>query len=117
MLDSYGAAGSPINAFLEATKIDLDMVLQKPTNTIKHIDGILPQIQGQGLVKISVGSSHSSQDPVEWQTETIYDIESDYKVDVRINGRYFGIRIESTSSSDFWRLTGLDVDIKEVSGR
>lgn len=117
MGDTHGAAGSTINAFVEATKIDLDQVLGKATNNIKQIKGIMPQIEGQGTLNVSVGISNSPQDGVTWQSTTSYNIDSDHKIDVRSSGRYFALRIESTSASDYWRLTGLDIDVQEVAGR
>ena len=117
MNDTHAAGGGVINAFLEATKIDLDAVLGTATNTIKQINGILPQIEGQGFVDITVGVSNSPQGGVTWGLPTSYDIESGYKVDARYSGRYFAIRIESKSSADYWRLTGLDIDVSEVATR
>jgi len=117
MNDTHGAAGSNLLAHVEATKIDLDSVMQKSTNTIKQINGIMPQIEGQGVVNISIGISNSPQDGVSWQSQTAYNIETDHKIDVRSSGRYFALRIESQSPSDYWRITGLDIDISEVAGR
>ena len=117
MNDSHGAAGTTINAFLEATKIDLDNVLGKATNNVKQISGILPQIEGQGSVNIYVGTSNTPQDGISWGVANTYNIESDHKIDVRKSGRYFAFKIESISSSDFWRLTGLDIDVAEVAMR
>ena len=117
MNDTHAAAGEPILANLEATKIDLDQVLGKATNTIKQINGILPQIDGQGTVEISVGSSMSPQDGVTWGEPQTYDIESAYKIDVRSSGRYLALKVQSNSASDYWRLTGLDIDISEVAAR
>ena len=117
MAETHGAAGSTINAFVEATKIDLDEVIGKATNNIKQINGIMPQIEGQGTGNVSVGVSSSPQDGVTWQSTTSYNIETDHKIDVRSSGRYFALRIESTSASDYWRLTGLDIDVQEVAGR
>lgn len=117
MNDSHGAAGAAINSFVEATKIDFDTVLGTSNNTIKQINGILPQIEGQGTVNITVGVSNSPQDGVSWLPTKTYNVESDHKVDVRASGRYFALRVESTSASDYWTLTGLDIDINEVAGR
>jgi hypothetical protein len=114
---THGAAGNAVNSFVEATKIDLDSVIQKATNNIKQINGIMPQIEGQGSVNISVGVSNSPQDGVAWQSTTQYNIETDHKIDVRASGRYFALRIESQSASDYWRVTGLDIDINEVASR
>jgi hypothetical protein len=117
MNDSHGAAGSNINAYLEATKLDLDTVLGTATNTIKQINGIYPQIEGQGTLNISVGVSSSPQDGVTWKATKTYNIETDHKIDLRASGRYFALRIESTSDQNYWRLTGLDIDLKEVASR
>jgi predicted RNA-binding protein YlqC (UPF0109 family) len=117
MNDTYAANDTNIIATLEATKIDLDQVLGKATNTIKQINGILPQIEGQGTVEISVGSSMSPQDGVSWGAPQTYNIESSYKIDVRSSGRYLALKVESNSASDYWRLTGLDIDVSEVAAR
>jgi hypothetical protein len=117
MNDTHAAAGEPILANLEATKIDLDQVLGRATNTIKQINGILPQIDGQGTVQISVGSSMSPQGGVSWGEPQTYEIESSYKIDVRSSGRYLALKVQSNSASDYWRLTGLDIDISEVAAR
>lgn len=117
MNDTHGAAGSNINAFVEATKIDLDSVLGKATNNIKQLNGIMPQIEGTGTLNVSVGVSNAPQDGVTWKATKTYNIEADHKIDVRASGRYFAIRVESTSASDYWRLTGIDIDVNEVASR
>lgn len=118
MNSTHGVAGTSVmNSYLEATKIDLDTVLGSATDTIKQINGILPQIEGQGTVNVSVGVSSTPQSGVSWKATKTYNIETDHKIDVRASGRYFALRVESTSDEDYWRLTGLDIDIKEVAGR
>ena len=52
-----------------------------------------------------------------WQETKTFNIESDHKIDIRSSGRYFALRIESNTATDYWRLTGLDIDIQEVAGR
>ena len=66
---------------------------------------------------INVDTSHTPQDGILWGSPNSYDIESDHKIDVRSSGRYFALKVESTSASDYWRLTGLDIDINEVAAR
>ena len=115
--DTNGLSGSNMNAFVEATKIDLDQVLGKSTRNIKQLAGIMPQMEGTGTVRIEVGISDSPQDGIRWQVDKNFNVESDHKVDFRTSGRYFALRISSESASDFWRLTGLDIDIQEVASR
>lgn len=117
MSNSRGASGSNINSYLESTKIDLDVVLGKATNNIKQINGIMPQVRGQGIISVSLGVSESPTDSVSWQSTVSYNIDSDHKIDFRSSGRYFAIRFESTSNTDHWQLTGLDIDVAEVASR
>ncbi len=117
MMNTHSADGSALNAYLEATKIDLDQVLGKANNNIKQINGIMPQIQGTGSVEISVGTSLGPQDGISWKLPVTYNIETDNRIDLRASARYFALRVESNNASDYWRLTGLDIDIAEVAGR
>jgi hypothetical protein len=117
MNNSRGFSGSSVNCFLEATKIDLDTVLNTANNNIKQVMGIMPQIRGEGSVTIRVGYSNTPQDPVSWYSTNVFNIDQDHKIDVRTSGRYLALRFESNESSNFWNITGLDVDVREVSGR
>jgi hypothetical protein len=78
---------------------------------------IMPQIEGSGSIDISVGVSDAPQQGVAWQSKSTYNIESDHKIDVRASGRYLALRFESESAADTWRITGLDIDIREVASR
>nr|BAR33247.1 phage particle protein [uncultured Mediterranean phage uvMED] len=117
MNSSNGAAGTTINAYLEATKLDLDAVLGKATNTVKQINQIMPQMEGTGTVTFKLGTSMAPQDPIFWKSSHTYNIETDHKIDTRIAGRYFALRIESDNNNGAWQLTGLDMDIAEVAAR
>jgi len=113
--DTYGADGSALDAFIEASKLDLDAITGGSTATIKQINQILPQIEGSGAVTIRVGVSDSPQQGVQWIAERSYNIESDHKIDVRASGRYLALRFQSASSENWWKVTGLDIDIREVA--
>lgn len=115
--ETNGFGGNAITAFVEATKIDLDSITGSATNTIKQIMGIMPQIEGSGTLNISVGISNAPQQGVAWQSQTTYNVETDHKIDVRASGRYLALRFESESASDSWRITGLDIDVREVASR
>lgn len=115
--DTNGFGGSNITSFVEATKIDLDTITGSATDTMKQITSILPQIEGSGTINISVGISNAPQEGVAWQSVSTYNIESDYKIDVRATGRYLALRFESQSASDSWRITGLDLDIRQAARR
>lgn len=115
--DTYGADGGVLDSFVEASKLDLDAVTGGSTNTIKQINQILPQIEGSGIITIKVGVSDSPQAGVQWVASRDYNIEADHKIDVRASGRYLALRFESQSSEDWWKVTGLDIDIRQVAKR
>lgn len=117
MNSSSGAAGAGFTAFLESTKLDFDKVIGRATNSIKRIGQIFPQMEGTGSVTFTLGTSEGPQDAISWQTGHTYNIETDHKIDTRASGRYFALRIESTTNNTSWQLTGIDVDIDEVSAR
>ena len=112
-----GFNGSPFDAKLETTKIDLDNVLGTSNSTIKHIRGVLPQIKGSGVVLITVGVSDTPNDAVSWGYSKAYNIETDYKIDVRLSGRYLAFKFSSYSATDAWSISGMDIDVQEVASR
>ncbi|QDP52901.1 MAG: hypothetical protein Unbinned4512contig1001_39 [Prokaryotic dsDNA virus sp.] len=115
--NSRGFAGSNINSFVETTKVDLDNVLGTANNNIKQINGIMPQMKGEGNVVISVGFSNTPTDSTTWSQIKTYNLQSDHKIDVRISGRYLALRFESNENTNYWTLSGLDIDVKEVASR
>ena len=115
--ESYSAGGQSFTAFVEATKIDLDKVMQRSVQNVMQIKRILPQMNGVGKVTFKIGYSNAPQAPVTWKTVKEYDVENDYKVDTRVSGRYLAIRVESSSTEGYWQLGGFDLDVEEVSER
>lgn len=115
--NTNGFAGGAFLSFVEATKIDLDNITGSATNTIKQILGIMPQIEGNGYIDISVGVSDAPQQGVAWVSKSTYNIEKDHKIDVRASGRYLALRFESQSAENNWRITGLDIDVRQVAKR
>lgn len=115
--ETYGAVGAAYTSFVEASKIDLDKVLQRPVERVMQIKRIVPQIEGTGTVTFKVGWSNSPQSPVTWKTTKVFNVESDYKIDTRVSGRYLAIRVESADVAGYWQLGGFDLDVEEVSER
>lgn len=115
--ETYGANGQPYTAYVESTKIDLDAVLQRSTERVLQIKRILPQIKGAGIVTFKVGYSSGPQTPVTWKTTKTYNVETDYKIDTRVSGRYLALRVESSDVAGYWQLGGFDLDVEEVSER
>ena len=117
MNETYAASGTAYTAFVESSKIDLDAVLGRPTERLLQIRRIIPQISGNGTVTFRVGSSMSPQGPVTWKTTKEFRIESDYKIDTRVTGRYLALRIESTAPDGQWQIGGFDLEVDEVAER
>lgn len=115
--ETYGASGAGYIAFVEASKIDLDKVLNRSVDKLIQIKRIVPQINGTGTVTIKIGYSNSPQAAVTWKNEKTFAIESDWKVDTRVTGRYLALRVESNVVDGYWQLGGFDLDIEEVSER
>ena len=116
MNTSRGQAGQGFTAYLESTKLDFDSIFQS-TSTVKQIGQIYPQMEGAGSVTFQIGTSMTPQDAISWESQHTYNIDSDSKIDARASGRYFALRIESSSNDSSWQITGLDMDVKEVSAR
>lgn len=99
--------------FLERLKIDLDEEIpQYNVSLRKSLKTMFPQFQGSGLVSIRIGVSDTPQENPNWQAAQTYNLDTDYKLDMRATGRYLSLRIESLDDQDWkfenymWRLGG-----------
>lgn len=104
-------AGKPFFSYMEKTNISLDDDLN-----LKNITGITPHITGSGEAKIYIGSNNLSDGAVTWQGPYTYRIGQDFKVDCRVNGRYFGVRFEF-SSVGTWTLNGYTFEMTKPIGK
>lgn len=104
------------NFFIEKIGIDLDQTLKKPTKQWVFLNQVVPQIEGEGQVRITLGEHFSPMSPVNWRSPQTFNIGTDYKIDTRIKARYLAFRVESNSPG-FFRLTGWDFDLTPVDMR
>ena len=104
-------SGQPFFSYMEKTNISLDDDLN-----LKNVTGLTPHITGSGVAKIYIGSNNLSDGPVEWQGPYTYNIGKDFKVDCRVNGRYFGVRFEF-SSVGTWTLNGYTFELTKPIGK
>jgi len=102
--------GAGVSFKVERTGLDFDKLLQTPTNTIKYIRELLPQISGSGEVQITLGYSDSPEGAVTWDESMTYVIGTDYKVDFRSSGRYPAWRFEGDGEGSF-ELSGMDFNV------
>lgn len=109
--DVSSFAGVPFLSYIEKTNISLDDDIN-----LKNITGITPHITGTGEVKIYVGSNNLSDGPTTWNGPYTFQIGQDFKVDCRVNGRYFGVRFEFPSVGT-WALNGYTFELTKPIGR
>ncbi len=117
-VDVGGATSSvtPAEAVLERRDLDLDEYFGG-TNPIKYISMMLPQLVGEGTVRIQFGGRNVLNEPIIWQPERPYVIGQDYKFDLRLSARYPSFRIKQDASEGTFALDGFDLKVKAVSKR
>lgn len=112
--------GVDFYASIERKFIDLDEAKQTTDNVI-YLRKVLPQIGGQGMVRMMFGWSDSLNDQnIRWGKSQLYDLSSDYRLDTRVAGRYLHYRIgswpgvdgDAVPLSNSWQITGMDLDVE-----
>lgn len=116
--DVGGAASSVTPSEVRIERIDLDLdEAFNGTRPIKHISSFLPQVVGEGQLRIQFGGRNALGSQILWQPERTYDITSDYKFDVRISTRFPAIRILQDAADGTLALDGYDLIVKAESKR
>lgn len=104
-------------AFVERRGIDLDDPgLQLPLRSYKTIDCMFPLVESANAVRWLVGAADKPNDNPVWYSDRIFDPSADYKLDMRVSGRFLAYRIEMPGPLNF-RLSGFDAEVKAVSRR
>jgi len=104
-------------AYLERIGLDLD-TQGSDLSTYKNIRRLFPQsvMYASTPVTITVGGSNTPAGPQRWGTPLTFDPTAQYKVDVRIGGRYLSYRFEVDSLVDF-EVVGFDADVTSAGRR
>lgn len=97
-------AGTAFTAYVAREDIELDD--QRRTATITRI---YPIIDGSGTVNVYVGSQSVPRGAVDWNGPYAFVIGTDFKIDLRVHGRYHAIKFESTGNAS-WELSGYDIE-------
>lgn len=108
----FGGTTSP--AFVERVNLDFDDLGLTPDGN-KLITAIHPQIEGTGVIYISIGTADSPRQRPKWQAPVMFDAKKDYKADFREQGRYISIRFQSLDNNP-WSLYNYSIDIRERGG-
>ena len=123
-LPTYGIVNLPIEtetvkeAYIERTGIDLDEI-GTPVRSYKIITSMLPQSKfsdDAGTFTWQVGASDIATESVTWYFSQTFNPANDYKLDMKVAGRYLAYRISTESVEDF-SISGFDTEIKELSRR
>lgn len=104
-------------AWVERTGIDLDDPgLGLKLRTYKVINGIVPQIESSIPVRWRTGSADKPNDAPVWYSDREFDPHNDYKIDLRVAGRYLAYRVDVEGSEQF-KFSAFDADVAPLSHR
>ena len=101
--------GTNMTSYIERTGIDLD-----DPQSVKTVTAVYPQIDvsGDNSVNVYVGRQISTEQGITWQGPVSFNPNTQSKVSCRISGKYFGIKVESTTDMD-WKLHGVAFEVQQ----
>lgn len=106
-------------AFVERVGIDLDEASQ-PLSGYKVVTAIYPQVSTDNtddkIIQFAFGASDTPNQAPNYSQDANFNIETDYKIDVRAAGRYISYKLKVTGNRDF-SFTGFDMDVKSTGRR
>jgi hypothetical protein len=123
-LPSSGLVNLPLSpetlkeAFVERVGIDLDEGGSSIRN-YKMVTTILPQSSfdsSTASFKWQVGAADLPNNPVVWYSTQVFNPSTDYKLDMKVAGRYLAYKV-STNDFENFKFSGFDVDLKQISRR
>ena len=96
-----------MSAYIERSGYDLG-----DPQAVKFVSAVYPQIEvsGNNAVNVYVGRQMSTEGGITWEGPVEFNPNSQSKVSCRISGKYFGIKVESTTDID-WKLHGLAFEV------
>ena len=107
--DSFGNKkdDSDMTSYVERTGLDLN-----DPQSVKFVSAVYPQIEvsGNNSVNVYVGRQISTEQGITWEGPVSFNPNTQSKVSCRVSGKYFGIKVESTSDID-WKLHGVAFEV------
>ena len=102
-----------MTSYIERTGLDLNN-----PQSVKFVSAVYPQIDvtGDNTVNVYVGRQMAPEDAVTWEGPILFNPNTQSKVSCRVSGKYFGIKVESTSDID-WKLHGVAFEVQERGTR
>lgn len=115
--DTDAFSGVAMTAYLERTGMGIPFRAGQPpdTSSMKFMTALWPRITGTagGVVKVYVGSQMEPEGDVTWASPVNFVIGTTKQVPVRVSGRTFALKFESTTDLA-WCLEGFDMDVKQT---
>ena len=104
---------SNMTAYIERSGYDLG-----DPQSVKFVSAVYPQIEvsGNNTVNVYIGKQMSTEDAITWEGPAAFNPNSQSKVSCRVSGKYFGVKVESTTDID-WRLHGLAFEVQQSGTR
>ena len=103
------------------SRIGIDMdEMGSDLETRKMITRVFPQLYVENTqdatVALRFGKQEFPSGAISWAAPVVYNPETQYKVDVRLSGRYLAIAIEPSKMNDF-EVSGYDLEVKAITKR
>ena len=109
--DSFGNTkdGTNMTSFVERTGLDLN-----DPQSVKFVSAVYPQIEvsGDNSVNVYIGRQISTEQGITWEGPIQFNPNTQSKVSCRVSGKYFGIKVESTTDMD-WKLHGVAFEVQQ----
>ena len=109
--DSFGNTkdGTNMTSYIERTGLDLN-----DPQAVKFVSAVYPQIEvsGDNSVNVYVGRQISTEQGITWEGPILFNPNTQSKVSCRVSGKYFGIKVESTTDMD-WKLHGVAFEVQQ----
>ena len=107
-----------MTSYVERTGLSLNAQGQPDFTGVKRIRAIYPKmsINGTDSIKVYLGVSMSSEETVIWKSAVSFNPDTQSKVSIRGTGKYYAVKIESTSDMD-WELDGYALEIDDAGNR
>jgi hypothetical protein len=98
-----------MSAYVERSGYDLG-----DPQSVKFVSAVYPQIEvsGDNTVNVYIGRQMSTEEGITWEGPTAFNPNSQSKVSCRVSGKYFGIKVKSSTDVD-WKLHGLAFEVQK----
>lgn len=105
------------SSYVERTGLDLDdPSLGLPLRSYKTVNALVPLMDAPLGATWTVGAADTPVAEPVWYFATLFDQTRDYKIDLKVSGRFLAYRVTFPGSGDF-KFSGFDCDVKSISRR